>query len=114
MRASREQFRRVLDRFTLEVAGISIVLGWAKLYSISSALDVFFGSVLTMCSYSITDLQNVPCAKSALFLLRRCLTTAMSEGDLDCTQWVIRLALGRRHERSGRAVAQPSPTTKNG
>jgi hypothetical protein len=70
MRASREQFRRVLDRFGPEVAGISIVLsGWAKLYSIPSALDVFFGSVLTMCSYSITDLQNVPCAKSGSFLI---------------------------------------------
>jgi len=34
MRASREQFRRVRDRFRLEVAGISIVLSvWAKLYS---------------------------------------------------------------------------------
>ena len=70
MRASREQFRRVLDSFTLEVAGIAIVLsGWAELYSIHSALDVFFGSVLTMCSYSITDLQNVPCAKSDSFLI---------------------------------------------
>jgi hypothetical protein len=83
MRASREQFKKVRDRFTLEVAGISIVLsGWARPYSIPSALDIFFGSILTMGSYSITDLQNVPCAKSGSFLMSRCLTTAMSEGHL--------------------------------
>ena len=69
--------------------------GWAELYTIPSALNIFFGSVLTMCSNSITDLQNVPYGKSGCFLLSHPVTTAISEGDLGLHKRVMRRISGR-------------------